>query len=261
MKISLCLIVKNEETHLNKCLESVYKYVDEIIITDTGSSDKTIEIAKKYTDKIHFFEWIDDFATARNFCQSHATWDYIFWMDADEWYEQEDISKLTQAVRVHPEINFFSCLLHHIQDRKLAKIEMKTCIFKNNNTCEWKWSIHEILDTKDWDYWKTLELMDVRVCHDLQKKNKLWNSIDHFIKIFPENKENNTIVLVILKYFLDRGRKEKLHYYLKEISSIHILFLNDFLLLRKRLEAKGYIKEKLMLNRLIHKSFKKKKET
>lgn len=73
MKLSLCLIVKNEEKYLERCLKSLRNYVDEIIITDTGSADTTVEIAKKYTDKVYHFEWIDDFSAARNFCQSHAS--------------------------------------------------------------------------------------------------------------------------------------------------------------------------------------------
>jgi glycosyltransferase involved in cell wall biosynthesis len=73
MKISVCLIVKNEEKHLDKCLQSVVNYVDEIIITDTGSNDKTVEIAEKYTDNIFHYKWDDNFAAARNFCQQYAT--------------------------------------------------------------------------------------------------------------------------------------------------------------------------------------------
>ena len=83
--ISLCMIVKDEEAVLDKCLKSVHDLVDEIIIVDTGSTDKTKEIAKKYTDKIYDFKWVDDFAKARNYSFSKATKDYIFWLDADDY--------------------------------------------------------------------------------------------------------------------------------------------------------------------------------
>ena len=73
MKISLCMIVKNEEEVLVRCLESVQPLVDELIIVDTGSDDETITIARNYTDLIYQIPWEDDFAKARNFAFSKAT--------------------------------------------------------------------------------------------------------------------------------------------------------------------------------------------
>ncbi|WP_338379141.1 glycosyltransferase family 2 protein, partial [Enterococcus faecium] len=84
VSVSLCMIVKNEEEVLERCLKSVYELVDEIIIVDTGSEDATVSIAQSYTDKVYFFEWCNDFSKARNFSYSKATKDYIFFMDADE---------------------------------------------------------------------------------------------------------------------------------------------------------------------------------
>ncbi|MDE5995713.1 MAG: glycosyltransferase family 2 protein, partial [Eubacterium sp.] len=88
--ISLCMIVKNEEKVLARCLESIKNAVDEIIIADTGSTDNTKEIAKKYTDKIYDFEWVDDFSKARNFSFSKASKDYIMWLDADDIISKEN---------------------------------------------------------------------------------------------------------------------------------------------------------------------------
>lgn len=82
--ISLCMIVKNEEDTLEKCLMSIKDIVDEIIIVDTGSTDGTKEIARKYTNNIYDFAWIDDFSAARNFSFSKATKDYLLWLDADD---------------------------------------------------------------------------------------------------------------------------------------------------------------------------------
>jgi len=92
--ISLCLIVKNEENTLGRCLESVKNAMDEITIVDTGSTDKTKEIAARYTEKIYDFTWIDDFGAARNFAFSHATQDYIMWLDADDVLLENDLQKL-----------------------------------------------------------------------------------------------------------------------------------------------------------------------
>ena len=65
--ISLCMIVRDEEQTLARCLDSICGLVDEIILVDTGSVDRTVEIAGKYTEKIFYFPWIDDFSAARNF--------------------------------------------------------------------------------------------------------------------------------------------------------------------------------------------------
>ncbi|MDD4408552.1 MAG: glycosyltransferase [Clostridia bacterium] len=92
--LSVCLIVKNEEKVLAECLSCVKPFADEIIIVDTGSVDKTIEVAKNFTNKIFKFEWIDDFSAARNFSFSKAICDYIMWLDADDIILQEDISAI-----------------------------------------------------------------------------------------------------------------------------------------------------------------------
>lgn len=85
--ISLCMIVKDEEKILEKCLNHIHRYVDEIIIVDTGSKDKTIEIAKKYTEKIYNFKWNDNFSEARNFSLQFATKEWILVQDADEFIQ------------------------------------------------------------------------------------------------------------------------------------------------------------------------------
>lgn len=84
ISISLCMIVKDEEESLGRCLESLYQLVDEINVIDTGSSDQTKKIARRYTNRIYDFKWIDDFSAARNYAFQKATKDYILWLDADD---------------------------------------------------------------------------------------------------------------------------------------------------------------------------------
>lgn len=90
VEVSLCMIVKNEEDVLGRCLESVKGLVEEIIIVDTGSTDQTKSIARQYTEKIYDFAWCDDFSAARNESFAKATKDYIIWLDADDLLLQED---------------------------------------------------------------------------------------------------------------------------------------------------------------------------
>ncbi|MDU0200306.1 glycosyltransferase [Paenibacillus sp. MAH-36] len=97
--ISLCLIVKNEENALPICLHSVRGIANEIIIVDTGSTDRTKEVAARYTDRIYDFEWVDDFAAARNFAFSQATQQYILWLDADDTLTEKDRLLFLELIR------------------------------------------------------------------------------------------------------------------------------------------------------------------
>lgn len=84
-KLSLVMIVKNEEEHIERCLESVKGFVDEMIVVDTGSTDTTINIAEELGAKVFHFTWMDDFSAARNFGLTQATGDWILSLDADEY--------------------------------------------------------------------------------------------------------------------------------------------------------------------------------
>lgn len=98
--ISACLIVKNEEEVLERCLQSLQGIYDELIIVDTGSTDRTKEIARTYTDKVYDFEWVNDFSAARNFLFSKANMDYIYVADADEVIEPGERDKFIQLKKV-----------------------------------------------------------------------------------------------------------------------------------------------------------------
>ncbi len=97
--ISLCMIIKNEEKNLANCLNSVKGIADEIIIVDTGSTDKTKEIAKKFNAKIYDFKWIEDFSAARNESLKHATKDWVLVLDADEVIAEEDLKTIQELAK------------------------------------------------------------------------------------------------------------------------------------------------------------------
>ncbi len=93
-EISLCMIVKNEEARLARCLESVRGAVDEIVILDTGSVDATKEVARRFTPRVYDYAWDDDFAAARNASFAYATRPFILWLDADDVLENSEREKL-----------------------------------------------------------------------------------------------------------------------------------------------------------------------
>ena len=101
--ISLCLIVKNEEQILERCLNSFKGYYDELIIVDTGSTDSTKDIAKRYTSKVFDFEWCDDFSKARNFSIEQAAGDYILVLDTDEFLDEDfDMNDIRKLIEKNP---------------------------------------------------------------------------------------------------------------------------------------------------------------
>lgn len=137
-KISAVLIVKNEEALLSKCLDSV-KGVDEIIICDTGSTDKTVEIAKKYTDKVVFFEWCDNFAKARNYAKSFATGDWILSIDADEYLH--DFAKLRDAIEMAEARKALAVNVTMIAEDNGQHFPFPR-VFKNSPQVWWEGAIH-----------------------------------------------------------------------------------------------------------------------
>lgn len=100
LTISLVMIVKNEEADLPECLESVAGFVDEMVVVDTGSTDRTVEIAESFGAKVVRFEWTGSFADARNISLEHATGDWCLWLDADERIHEGDAPRLRELARM-----------------------------------------------------------------------------------------------------------------------------------------------------------------
>lgn len=100
--ISVCIITKNEAETLQKCLEALKPYPFEIVVTDTGSTDNSPEIARQYTDRVYEFTWINDFSAARNFCISRASHNTILSLDTDEFLRPLDWDALQKALEAHP---------------------------------------------------------------------------------------------------------------------------------------------------------------
>ncbi len=101
--ISVCIIAKNEEANIERCLSSLAPYGFEIVVVDTGSTDRTKEIAAKYTDRIFDFEWTDNFSEARNYSLRMASNNWIFMMDCDEWIDSIDIEEMNYFRKKMPE--------------------------------------------------------------------------------------------------------------------------------------------------------------
>lgn len=141
MKIGAVIIAKNEEEIVRNMLESV-KDFDEIVFVDTGSTDKTIEIAKEYTDKIFHFEWCDDFAAARNFAISKATADWLQSIDCDHWMMNTVEEVRAEAERAESE-GHASAFVGSVSNGKKFS-HWGTTLFKREGAL-WTGKVHEYL--------------------------------------------------------------------------------------------------------------------
>lgn len=140
--ISLCMIVKNEEKTLDKCLKSIKDVVDEIIVVDTGSIDKTKEIAQKYTNKIYDYKWNDDFASARNYSLEKATCEYIMWLDADDYVKKSQIKKI---ITLKNETNRYDMYYFLYDFDNNYQPFYRERIFVNNANYRFQGKIHEAI--------------------------------------------------------------------------------------------------------------------
>lgn len=93
--ISICIIGKNEEKCITRCMEAIKDFGFPIVYTDTGSTDRTLEIAAKYTDLIYHFDWCNDFSKARNYCAAQAPTDWIWVIDCDEYIKDSNMHELS----------------------------------------------------------------------------------------------------------------------------------------------------------------------
>ncbi len=146
-KISLCMIVKDEEKFLEDCLSSVENIVDEIIIVDTGSSDSTISIAEKYKAKIFHFNWINDFSAARNFALDKVSGDWVLYLDADERISEESREELIKLKSEKPDKGI-ECTIKNIDEIKgRPSVMLYTRIFPNSKEIRFEGKIHEQIET------------------------------------------------------------------------------------------------------------------
>ncbi len=147
MTVSICMIVKNEEKVLERCLKSIADLADEIIIVDTGSVDSTKEIAAGFTDKVYDFKWIDDFSAARNFAFSKATMDYIYSADADEILDETNRERFrVLKENILPEIEIVQMkYTNQLENGTVYNFdeEYRPKLFKRLRTFTWIEPVHE----------------------------------------------------------------------------------------------------------------------
>ncbi len=150
--ISQCMIVKNEEGTIERALSWGKGIVSEQIVVDTGSTDRTVELAEKMGAKVYHFQWIDDFSAAKNFAIEKARYEWIAFLDADEYFTEEGAKDLLKAVReAHSQgkESIFASLVNLKDDGALISVMTQVRIFRNLPTLRYRGRIHEGLCSLD----------------------------------------------------------------------------------------------------------------
>ncbi|KGA97303.1 beta 1,4 glucosyltransferase [Alkalihalobacillus alcalophilus ATCC 27647 = CGMCC 1.3604] len=184
--ISLCMIVKNEEEVLARGLDTVKDIVDEINIVDTGSTDRTVEIAKQYTDRVFFYEWTGNFAAARNESFKYATKDYILYLDADDVLLKEDQKKLKELKKtLNLSVDSVSMFYNAGMDQygNVTLRYRRNRLVKRENNFKWEGDVHNYLNV----YGKIIN-SDVAITH-----KKLKHSVSRNLSIYKEKLERGDV--------------------------------------------------------------------
>lgn len=184
--ISLCMIVKNEEDTLARCLDSIKEVVDEIVVVDTGSTDNTLSIARKYTDRVYSFEWVDDFSAARNYAFSQAAMDYQMWLDADDVLAAEQAQKLAELKNtLSPDTDVVTMKYHTHFDENGKPVFTSTRgrLFRRERGFRWQDAVHEFVPMAG-----NIQHSDITVWH----KKEGGGSADRNLRIYQRMIENGT---------------------------------------------------------------------
>ncbi|MFH1760737.1 MAG: glycosyltransferase, partial [bacterium] len=192
--ISLCMIVKNEEKRLGSCLDSIKYAVEEIIVVDTGSSDKTVETARRYGAKVINSEWDDSFSAARNISLDHAGCQWILWTDADDIFPGESVKKILQIKNNKTDTCYGFRVKCSVDDDPLGPVLNQIRMFPNSKKHRFRYRAHEqILPSLQENGIKTL-FTDIIVTHtgydeDSIKPKQVRNKrlIEMDIKEYPDN--------------------------------------------------------------------------
>ena len=213
--ISICMIVKNESKVLEKSLESIKDYNFEIIIVDTGSSDNTKEIARKYTDKVYDFKWCNDFSQARNFSISKAANDFVLVLDADEVIIDIDLKEIEKLINKNSEkVGRIIIKNEYYRDgNKFTYKEYVNRLF-NKNLFIYKGLIHEQVTTQNGKLFRTYNL-PLEIHHigynneEITRKNKIIRNIEMLKEALRENSEDPYIYYQLGKsYYMNDNFKE-----------------------------------------------------
>ena len=179
--LSVCIIARNEEARISRCLDSAVAIADQVFLVDTGSTDATVKIAETYGVKVERFEWCDDFSAARNFSLQQATGDWILCMDADEFLLAEDRIKIFRTKRTKPEVGINLVIRNKFGKQKLRR---QIRMFPNQLGIRYQFPVHESVAESHQQAGVPVKISDITIQHgnenstvDINEKQSYYGSL------------------------------------------------------------------------------------
>lgn len=220
MRVTACSIVKNEEKNITRSIESYKEVVDEIIIVDTGSTDKTVDISKALGAKTLFFDWNNDFSAAKNFALDHATGDWIIFLDADEWFEPKLQKKLITNMLKNINNKFDALIVEMFEfdniKNKVISNEVTVRIFRNEPRIRYSGRIHERL-TKDGKELKLARSLDLKIYHSGYSSNilthKAKRNLDILNNIYAQGDVNTSLLFYMFRENYLLNKEDSIKYF------------------------------------------------
>ncbi|OON86126.1 hypothetical protein BXO88_08730 [Oribacterium sp. C9] len=207
IRLSQAMIVKNEEKNIERALSWGKGIVSEQIVVDTGSEDKTVEIAEAMGAKVYHFDWIDDFSAAKNYAIEKCTGNWIAFLDADEYFNSEDARKILEYIRITEDNGgegIFSMLINLDDKGKIDSSASHIRIFKKLKNLRYKRRIHEELCYDDGHEIKVM---------DATKALTIWHT-GYQTDVYREKKASKRNLNLILKEIEENPEQYEMYYYL-----------------------------------------------
>jgi len=254
--LSVCIIAKNEEKNLLRCLESIKGIADEVIVVDTGSIDNTIKIAKEYNAIVVEFPWKKNFSSARNKALEMASKDWVLCIDCDEALDSSQVYSIKKKINNSKNLGFKLKLINII-DNKLYEGNYILRIIKNNSGFYYSGKINEKLMNsiyKDSYINKiiNLEYLLYNFGFDYNRKNlteRCNRNIDIYLSYNSEEIDYLYYYHIANEYYLSKKFNTATNYYLKALNSNDNYYVNSyisFLLVKTYYEMKKYKKAVLV---------------
>ena len=233
MKVSACVITKNEEKNIGKWLQEMSLLADEMIVVDTGSTDSTVNMAKKAGAKVFNFEWINDFSAAKNYAIEKATGDWILFLDADEYFTEatrKNVRPLLETNYKKDNVGSIRCRLTNIDvDRKNKIVDamVQVRIFKNIPQIRYHGKIHENIKNTG----KAIGMIfsnDIEIYHTGYSSSIIKSKSERNLKFLLEKKEiegdSTSVISGLMDSYMTLGNYEEAYKYAKMAVERNIVF-------------------------------------
>lgn len=186
LPVTACVLVRDEEEVIDRCIASLIDVVEEIVVVDTGSVDQTIQRVQRYPVRLHHFQWTNDFSQARNFAIQHAKQPFIFMIDADEVLEKESVLIFREFIVKKPVVPA-TVNIRSIVNEQTSVNSNITRIFPNNSDYRYRGAVHEQLCFQGVTLESTV-FSGVKLVHDGYQKSKIKNKkkIDRNISLLQD---------------------------------------------------------------------------